>query len=121
MVVREESTSLLRHDTKTNPDSAVFLAKQMKEPQGASKEPKELKQKYIKGDPNTDPKAHLLCTHYGKWRHTIETCWEIHGKPKNYGKSHMAKSNSSGDLEGSANPLSKVPVQPVDQDQIIIS
>ena len=65
LVVREESTCLLRHDIKTNPDSVVSLVKQMKEPQGASKEPKELKQKYIKGDPTTDPKAHLLCTHCG--------------------------------------------------------
>ena len=97
MVVREESTRLLRHDIKTNLDSTVFLSKQMKEPQGASKEPKELEQKYIKDDPNTDPKAHLLCTHYGKQRHTIETCWDIHGKPKNYGKSHMPKANSFED------------------------
>ena len=121
LVVRKESTRLLRHDIKTNPDSTVFLAKQMKEPQGASKEPKEQKQKYIKGDPNTDPKAHLLCTHCGKWRHTVENCWDLHGKPKTYGKSHMAKTNSSGDSEGSANYLSKVPVQPVDQNQIVIS
>ena len=33
----------------------------------------------------------------------------------------MAKANSSGNPEGSANFLSKVPVQPVDQNQIVIS
>ena len=33
-----------------------------------------------------DPKDSLWCTHCKKRRHTKETCWDIHGRPKNLGK-----------------------------------
>ena len=100
LVVGEESTRHLPHDLKSNPESAAFAARKGKESQGqpVSTEHKDTQQRYVKGDSNTDPKVHLFCTHCKKQHHTRQTCWEIHGKPKNYGKSNVA--TSSSDYEG---------------------
>ena len=68
LMVWEESTRHLRHDLKSNPESTTFATRKGKEPQGqpVSTEHKDAKQQYIKGDPNTDPNAHLFCTHCKK-------------------------------------------------------
>ena len=95
LVVWEESTRQLWHNLKSSPESTVFAARKGKEPQGqpVSTEHKDTKQWYVKGDANTDPKVHLFCTHHKKRHHTMETCWEIHGKPKYFEKSKVSTSS----------------------------
>ena len=123
LVVREESTWNLRSDLKINPESAAFAARRGKDlqVQPVSKDQKEGKQRYVKGDPNTDPKAHLFCTNCKKHRHTVETCWDIHGKPKTYGKSNVAA--TSGDSEERTKNIPKNPhppgplIHPIDLNQ----
>ena len=112
LVVKEESTRHLRSDLKANPESVAFATRRGKELQGqlVSKDHKEGKQRYVKGDPNTDPKAHLFYTNCKKHRHTVETCWDIHGKPKNYGRSNVAA--TSGDSEEWAKNIPKNPQPP---------
>ncbi|CAA6671538.1 unnamed protein product [Spirodela intermedia] len=54
---------------------------------------------FIKGDPKTDPKAHLFYTYCRKNRHTRKTCWKVHGKPPNYGKLHLANAQNEDGVE----------------------
>ncbi|CAA7407840.1 unnamed protein product [Spirodela intermedia] len=54
---------------------------------------------FFKGDPKTDPKAHLFSTYSWKNHHTKEACWKTHGKPPNYGKLHLANAQNEDDIE----------------------
>ncbi|CAA6670751.1 unnamed protein product [Spirodela intermedia] len=54
---------------------------------------------FFKGDPKTDPKAHLFSTYCWKNHHTKEACWKTHGKPPNYGKLHLENAQNEDDIE----------------------
>ncbi|CAA7407411.1 unnamed protein product [Spirodela intermedia] len=92
---QEVNTRNLRNDLKIK--NAAFNTLKDKDTsvlkKGGSKVP------FIKGDPKTDPKAHLFCTYCRKNSHTRKTCWKIYGKPPNYGNLYFANAQNEDGVE----------------------
>ncbi|CAA7408641.1 unnamed protein product [Spirodela intermedia] len=92
---QEENTINLRNNLKI--ENVAFNTLKGKDTYVLKKGDSEVP--FIKGDPKTDPKAHLFYTYCRKNRHTRKTCWKVHGKPPNYGKLHLANAQNEDGVE----------------------
>ena len=58
-----------------------------------------------------DEKDNLFCTHCKRWRHTIQSCWDIHGKLEHLRKKKPFAATTQK-LDGKENGTHGVPENP---------